>query len=42
VTSPNPGYAMRAESPKPGTVIGKALDRLDSGTGTIPVVVTLQ
>ncbi|MFZ1947412.1 MAG: hypothetical protein WAW06_07675, partial [bacterium] len=42
VASLNPGYAMRSESPKPGTIVGKALDRLESGTGTIPVVVTLQ
>lgn len=42
VASPNPGYAMRADSPRPGTVIGKALGELASGTGVIPVLVTLQ
>ena len=41
VSSPNPGYAMRAASPKTGTVVGKALGSLGSGTGTIPVLVTL-
>ena len=42
VASPNPGYAMRAPaSPKPGTIIGKALGALSSGTGVIPVMVTL-
>jgi len=42
VASPNPGYAMRAIDPAPGTIIGKALGALESGTGVIPVVVTLQ
>lgn len=42
VASPNPGYAMKATSPKPGTIIGKALAALTSGTGTIPVLITLQ
>jgi hypothetical protein len=42
VASPNPGYAMRAVSPEPGTIIGKALGALSSGTGVIPVIVTLQ
>jgi len=42
VASPNPGYAMRAASPQPGTIIGKALGALPSGTGAIPVIVTLQ
>ena len=41
VSSPNPGYAMRADNPAPGTIIGKALGSLESGTGTIPVLVTL-
>lgn len=41
VASPNPGYAMRADSPDVGTVIGKALDALDTGVGIIPVLVTL-
>jgi hypothetical protein len=43
VASPNPGHAMRATSPEPGTIVGKALGALDAsqGTGVIPVVVTL-
>jgi hypothetical protein len=49
-TSENPGYAMKAEPVniggieiyKPGTVLGKALGTLESGTGTIEVLVTLQ
>jgi hypothetical protein len=40
--SPIPGYAMRADDPKPGTIIGKALESLDAGQGTIYVLVTLQ
>ncbi len=42
VASSNPGYAMKAISPKPGTIIGKSLGALASGTGVIPVMVTLQ
>jgi hypothetical protein len=42
VSSPNPGYAMKAVDPRPGTVIGKALDAWDSGTGTIAVLIALQ
>jgi hypothetical protein len=42
VLSPNPGHAMRADSPQPGTIIGKALGELLDGTGVIPVIVTLQ
>ena len=42
VASPNPGYAMRATDPQPGTIIGKALDALPSGSGVIAVIVTLQ
>jgi len=42
VSSTTPGYAMRADSPAPGTVIGKALEALDAGKGTIAVMVTLQ
>jgi hypothetical protein len=49
-TSDNPGYAMKAEKVSsgtlkfylPGTVIGKAMGSLESGTGTIEVLVTLQ
>jgi hypothetical protein len=42
VSSLNPGHAMKADNPGVGTVIGKALAGLDAGTGTIPVLVTLQ
>jgi hypothetical protein len=42
VVSPKPGFAMRAASPLPGTIIGKALRALDAGAGVIPVIVTLQ
>jgi len=43
VSSSTPGYAMRAgEDPPAGAVIGKALRALDSGTGLIPILVTLR
>jgi hypothetical protein len=43
ITSGTPGHAMRAgASPRVGTVIGKALEELDEGTGIILVLVTLQ
>jgi hypothetical protein len=42
VTSDTPGHAMRDASPAPGTIVGKALGRLDAGTGLIDVLVTLQ
>lgn len=42
VTSSTPGHAMRADNPPPGTILGKALEPLDKGTGTILVLVTLQ
>jgi hypothetical protein len=42
VSSDTPGYAMKATDPQVGTVIGKALGSLDSGTGVIPVLITLQ
>lgn len=41
VASPNPGYAMKASNPQPGTIIGKALAPWVSGTGAIPVFITL-
>ena len=41
-TSPTPGHAMKAINPKVGTIIGKALASLESGTGLIPVLITLQ
>lgn len=39
VASSTPGHAMRREAPLPGTVVGKALEPLDAGTGTILVLV---
>ena len=42
VTSNTPGHAMRSEEPRPGTIVGKSLGSLDSGTGAISILVTLQ
>ncbi|MCJ7556581.1 MAG: hypothetical protein MUP90_06665 [Gammaproteobacteria bacterium] len=42
VTATTPGHAMRADNPLPGTILGKALEPLESGTGMILVLVTLQ
>jgi hypothetical protein len=41
-SSATAGHAMRATEPLPGTVVGKALDRLDTGIGTIRIVVVLR
>ncbi len=41
-TSPTPGHAMRAEAATPGTILGKALQSLDHGTGTLRVLVMLR
>jgi len=41
VTSGTPGHAMRDDDPKVGTVLGKALESLASGTGLVKVLVTL-
>jgi hypothetical protein len=43
-TSPTPGHAMKvSDSTKaPGSVIGKALQPLDSGEGLIPILIALQ
>jgi hypothetical protein len=41
-TSPTPGAAMRAPAATPGTILGKALEPLDSGTKTIRVVLMLR
>ena len=43
-TSPTPGHAMKAadQSRAFGCVIGKALRRLESGSGLIPILVALQ
>lgn len=42
VTSSTPGRAMRDDHPAVGTVLGKAMGSLETGTGTIDVLVTLQ
>jgi hypothetical protein len=44
VTSSTPGYAMKGtdRSQMLGAIVGKALEPLSSGTGTIKVLVTLQ
>jgi hypothetical protein len=43
VASSTPGHAMRAPAdPAPGTVIGKALRGLDSGTGVVEMLVMLR
>lgn len=38
VASPTPGHAMRAIEVVPGSVVGKAIDGLDAGTGTLRVL----
>gem|GEM_PF-2388353 len=41
--SANPGHAMKASRPiEPGTIIGKALESLETGTGMIKVLVMLR
>ncbi len=41
--SPTAGHAMRAADPAPqGTVLGKALEPLEAGTGTIQVLVMMR
>jgi hypothetical protein len=42
ITSPTAGHAMRAATPQAGTVVGKALEPLAAGTGTIRILVTLR
>jgi hypothetical protein len=42
VTSSTPGHAMRDGNPKAGTILGKALESLSSGTGIVQTLVTLQ
>ena len=42
VSSPLPGHAMKMKAFIPGTVIGKALEPLDSGTGMIRVLVMMR
>lgn len=41
-SSGNPGYAQKAVRPKIGRIIGKALEPLSKGTGTIAVFVNIQ
>ncbi|MCP3982717.1 MAG: hypothetical protein GY716_25785 [bacterium] len=41
-SSATPGHAMRADAPRPGTIIGKALESLETGTGTVKVLVMLR
>ena len=41
-TSSMPGYAMKADSAKSGTIIGKALENLSGSRGEIKVLVNLQ
>jgi hypothetical protein len=41
-TSPTPGHAMRAEEAVPGTILGKALEAKDDGTGRIRMLVMLR
>ena len=38
-SSPTPGHAMATLAPAPGTIVGKALEPLESGTGVIRVLV---
>jgi hypothetical protein len=43
VSSSRPGHAMRApESPRAGTVIGKAMKELDADAGEIEMLVMLR
>ncbi|MCP3995925.1 MAG: hypothetical protein GY722_12805 [bacterium] len=41
-TSSTPGFAARADDPQPGTIVGKALEPLQTGIGTIRVLVMLR
>lgn len=41
-TSPTPGHARLALEALPGTIVGKALESLDTGTGVIKVLVMLR
>jgi hypothetical protein len=38
VVSPTPGHAMRAHDPPPGSILGKALESLEAGRGTIRIL----
>lgn len=41
-TSSTPGYAMKATDYQPGTLLGKAMGKLESGTGVIDVLLMLR
>lgn len=41
-TSSKPGYAMKAVNPKIGSILGKALEPLDSGNGKIMVFISIK
>lgn len=41
-TSANPGHARKATEPRLGSIIGKALEPLESGTGYVAVFVNIQ
>ena len=41
-STPTVGHAMRADAPQIGTVLGKALEPLETGTGLIKVLVMLR
>jgi hypothetical protein len=41
-SSKNPGFAQKAMEPQIGTIIGKALEPLEKGTGSIAVFVNIQ
>ena len=43
-TSPSPGFAMKASDQALafGSVIGKAMGRLESGRGLVPILIALQ
>ncbi len=41
-TSPTRGHAMRASDAAPGTIIGKALEPLDAGTGVVRMLVMMR
>ncbi len=40
--SGTPGHAMRSGDPRPGTVIGKAIEPLEAGTGVIRVLLMMR
>jgi len=41
-TSPTAGHAMRTDDPAQGTILGKALEPMEDGTGAIKVLVMLR